>query len=409
MGYNIKTIGQRFKDQGLKTAYIGKWHLEGWDTEYWYDMRNYLEELNPDERVISRESSSIDNLKIEEEFCYAHRWTERGLSYIDQNRDEDFMLVLSYDEPHHPFLAPRKYSEMYKDYSFPKNPNVMDSLEGKPDYQKVWAGDNLNEDKESLEIKKDKFFGFNTFVDEQIGRILDSLKENCPDAMIIYTSDHGDFLESHSLSSKGPAVYEEVCRVPLIIHFPDMESESIRYNHPVSHINIAPTILEFMGLSLPQILEGTSLIPLLENPEAKINEEIYIEFGRFEIDHDNFGAFQPLRCAFDGRYKLSINLLSTDERYDLSEDPSEMVNLIDHPEAADVRDHLHDRILNWMNETRDPFRGYYWHDRPWRRDAPGKTWNYTGYTRQREHEEYEPRQLDYDTGLEIKESNRKTC
>ena len=59
-----------------------------------------------------------------------------------------------------------------------------------------------------------------------------------------------------------------------------------------------------------------------------------------------------------------------------------------------------------MNDTRDPFRGYYWERRPWRKDARPASWAYTLMTRQREHEEYEPRQLDYDTGLEIESAVR---
>jgi uncharacterized sulfatase len=90
-----------------------------------------------------------------------------------------------------------------------------------------------------------------------------------------------------------------------------------------------------------------------------------------------------------------------------SNDPQEMNNLIDSPEHNKIRDGLHDRILNWMNETRDPFRGYYWERRPWRKDARPATWDYTLMTRQRENEEYEHRQLDYSTGLPMKEATRK--
>ena len=59
-----------------------------------------------------------------------------------------------------------------------------------------------------------------------------------------------------------------------------------------------------------------------------------------------------------------------------------------------------------MNETRDPFRGYYWQRRPWRTDAPAAHWEFTRKTRQRENEEYEPRQLDYGTGLPMEEAVR---
>ncbi len=419
LGNNVKTIGQRLSDSGYHTAYIGKWHLDGgdyfglgccpdgWDPEYWYDMRNYLEDLTPEERVLSRKASSIEKYDISEDFCFASRCTDKGIRFLENYTEEDFLLVVSYDEPHGPFISPKKYSEMYKDYKFPKSLNIKDTLEGKPDYQEIWAGDRLHQDKDVLEIREDKYFGCNTFVDVQIGRLVDSIQENCPNAMIIYTSDHGDFMDSHSLNLKGPAVYEEICHIPLMIKFPGSGLEGTRYKNPVSHINIVPTIMEYMGLKQPKMLEGHSLLPLTEDLNTRINQEVFIEFGRYELDHDGFGGFQPLRSVFDGRYKLSVNLLSTDELYDLENDPEEMVNLIDNTETAKIRDNLHDRLLNWMNETRDPFRGYYWHRRPWRKDAPEATWNYTCVTRQRENEEYEPRQLDYDTGLEMVEASRK--
>ncbi len=81
--------------------------------------------------------------------------------------------------------------------------------------------------------------------------------------------------------------------------------------------------------------------------------------------------------------------------------------MIDSPELSVERDRLHDRLLDWMNATRDPFRGYYWERRPWRTDARPASWAHTGMTRQRENEEYEPRQLDYATGVEMTKAVRK--
>jgi uncharacterized sulfatase len=132
-----------------------------------------------------------------------------------------------------------------------------------------------------------------------------------------------------------------------------------------------------------------------------------MEFGRFEVDHDGFGGFQPIRAVCDARYKLIINLLSSDELYDMQKDPDEMINLIADPAHAEQRDRLHDELLDWMNNTRDPFRGYYWERRPWRQNARPATWSYTGMTRQRENEDWEQRQLDYNTGLEMLDAMRK--
>jgi len=408
---NTQTIGQRLSDNGVHTAYIGKWHLDGgdyfgtgvcppgWDRNYWYDMRNFLDELTDEERLTSRRMSHMLTTPYPVEKTFGRRCADRAIKFLNNHHEEDFLLCVSFDEPHHPYVCPEPYSSMYEDFRFPKSPNIYDNLENKPDYQRVWAGDTLYDDKHALEVQNRLFFGCNSYVDSEIGRVLDAIEKTAPDALIIYTADHGDFLHSHSLSGKGPAVYDEIARIPLIFAGKGVKPGVVS-THPASHINITPTILALMGMSIPNIIEGKSIAAELADPTIRTNEHVFIEFGRFEIDQDGFGAFQPMRSVFDGRYKLSINLLSTDELYDMELDPYEMNNLINDEAHAAIRDGLHNVILEHMNDTRDPFRGYYWERRPWRKDAAKATWGYTGMARQREEDErYEKRQLDYHTGL----------
>ena len=419
LGDNIKTIGQRLRDNGILAAYIGKWHLDGgdyfglgrcpdgWDPKYWYDMRLYLEELTPDERLKSRRPPSAWKEPVREEFTFGHRCAERAVSFLSKHAGDRFFLAVSFDEPHGPHLCPQKYVEMYRDYEFPKRGNVLDDLKSKPEHIKVWARHATGGvDRETVRIKHPDLFGCNTFADFEIGRILDAVEHYAPDALVIYTSDHGDALYSHGISGKGPAVYDEVARVPLIVKWPGKQKGGSVCRHPASHINLAPTIMDAFGLPVPKIFEGKSILQSFLDPESRPDDTVFMEFTRYEVDHDDFGGFQPVRAVFDGRYKLAINLLAGDELYDLESDPEEMKNLIGSPEHAAVRNALHDKLLDWMNRTRDPFRGYYWERRPWRTDAREASWRYTGMTRQRENEEYEPRQLDYNTGLEMTEAVR---
>jgi uncharacterized sulfatase len=420
LGANVKTVGQRLRDRGIHTAYIGKWHLDGgdyfglghcpdgWDSEYWYDMRCYLEELSEEERYRSRQVGTNRAPDLTEDFTYAHRCSNRAIDFLDRCGAEDFLLVVSYDEPHHPYLCPRPYSEMYRGAAFPKSPNVWDSLADKPEHHRIWAGDRLAVDKDELIIEPADLMGCNSFVDAEIGRVLAAIDRFTPGALVIYTSDHGDMLFSHSLDNKGPAMYDEITNVPFLVRWPGRTPCGSVSELPVSQVDVVPTVLEFMGLEPPRLLEGSSLLPMFEAPDTVIHDAVFIEFHRYEIDHDGFGGFQPIRACFDGRYKLVINLLTSDELYDLDNDPYEMVNLIESEAHSAIRNELHDRVLDWMNGTRDPFRGYYWECRPWRADAQPATWAYTGYTRQREESElYEPRQLDYTTGVEMVDAVRE--
>lgn len=406
-GLNVRTIGQRLADKGVYTGYIGKWHLdggdyfglgtapEGWDPDVWYDMRNYLEELTDEERYKSRQTSTMEKEDIPEEFTFAHRCASRAVDFIRGHADEDYFLVVSFDEPHDPSLCPQPYASMYRDYDMPKRPNVYDTLENKPVHQQVWSGPRRFQDREALRLNAWALFGCNSFVDYEIGRVVAAINEQADRPAVLYTTDHGDMLESHSMYAKGPAAYEEICHVPMILRgFGKGEIDT-----PVSHIDIAPTIWDFFGFeNKPMMLQGESLLPLMEG-ERPASRDVFIEFGRYETDHDGFGGFQPMRCIYDGRYKLVLNLLSEDELYDLETDPYEMTNRLNDPALFEVRAGLLQRLLAHMNDVRDPLRGYCWERRPWNGQAAQATWDYTGCTRQRSEPDYEKPQLDYDTGL----------
>ncbi|MEU2433294.1 sulfatase/phosphatase domain-containing protein [Streptomyces sp. NPDC007861] len=198
-------------------------------------------------------------------------------------------------------------------------------------------------------------------------------------------------------------------RIPLVVRLPGSTAPGMVGPHPVSHIDLAPTVLEHLGVPVPDFLPGRGLAPALADPDHRVNEAVFVEFGRYEVDHDGFGGFQPMRGIHDGRHKLVVNLLSDDELYDLESDPGEMRNLITDPAHTRIRDGLHDRLLAWMNDTRDPFRGSCWERRPWRTDAREATWAYDGMTRQRPDDPgCQPRMLGYTTGLEMTETVRGT-
>lgn len=425
IGQDVQTVGQRLSDHGIHTAYVGKWHLdggdyfgmgrcpEGWDPKYWYDMRCYLDELTPQERVLSRKHHTIYDPGVEEDFTFGHRCSNKAIDFLKNHHQEDFFLVVSYDEPHDPGLTPKAFCDLYEDYEIPVTPGHLDTLENKPQHQKIWAGMGKNQTKRSEEALEQAakpknakdYFGCNSFVDYEIGRVLEAIETYAPDSLIIYTSDHGNFFGEHGIWAKGPAAYKEITNIPLIMKCSQFETKGSVDEYPVSHLDLAPTLFDFMGVPIPKMFMGHSLKPqILE--QKRVNDYIFMEFGRYEVDHDGFGGMQLLRSVYDGRYKLVINLLTSDELYDTQKDPYEVTNLIESKEYEVVRNQLHDVLLDEMNRSRDPFRGYYWEDRPWRTDATQPTWAYTRMTRQKENEAYEPRQLDYATGLEIQEACR---
>jgi uncharacterized sulfatase len=438
LGDNIKTLGQRFSDAGYATAYVGKWHLDGhdyfgtgvcpdgWDPAYWYDGANYLAELTEAEITLWRSGlSSLEALRrhnIQPEFTWAHRVSDRAIGFLKkqearckqkeaqgecqqskiQNQKSKitspFVLVVSYDEPHHPFTCPPEYAAQFAEYDYPLGPAAFDTLEGKPAHQREWAAaSNVPQRvRETGLAHHPLYFGCNSFVDAEIGRVIDAVRAYAPEnTWIIFTSDHGEMMGAHQLTGKGPAMYEEITHIPFIIAPPDGVEGGVVNHTLVSHIDVLPTMLELAGLAVPPILEGDSLLPQLrgvEDPE----KAVFLEFNRYEIEHDSWGGFQPVRGVVSGQYKLVINLHHTDELYDMHTDPAEVHNRIDDPAYAAVRDTLHDRLLAWMYTKRDPFRGAVWERRLWRST---RRLHWRGEFRPRPADGYAPQVRDYDTGL----------
>lgn len=215
------------------------------------------------------------------------------------------------------------------------------------------------------------------------------------DALIIYTSDHGDMLGEHKLFSKNAACYEGVTHIPLIIKGGE---KGKTVSGLASHIDLAPTLLDYFGMPVSPQMEGKSMLDQIYDTSIELNDAVFTEYTRYQVSHDGFGGLQLMRAIITKRYKLCIHLCDMDELYDLEKDPHELKNLILEPSYRETRNALHDRLLAHMNDSRDPMRGYQWEVRPWREDRTAR-WENDGMTRQRKNDEDEPLERDYDTGL----------
>ena len=407
LGQNVKTIGQLIQSNGIECGYIGKWHLDGgdyfgygkcpdgWNEKYWYDMKCYLDELPSDEeRTRSRKMKTcLEGNGIPAEYTYGHQVTERALQFIDEFSQDDFFLTVSYDEPHGPSLCPKEYATMYNNFAWPDSPAYHDTLEEKPAYQKLWAKTCNVESARRPSV----FLGCNSYIDSEIGRVIDKVHSVAPDALIMFTSDHGEAHGAHGLNHKGPTLYDETIRTPLIFEGRHILKERV-FEHAVSHASLPATVLDYFGISIPKEYSADSLLSSLCKGETSEEGTAFVEFNRYERDHDGFGGLQMMRGIVTDHYKLALHLCDTDELYDIDQDPHCIRNLIQEDSYKHTRNILHDRLLQWMNDTRDPFRGYQWKCRSWRTEYT-PDWEVDGWTRQHENEENELRQLDYDTGL----------
>lgn len=419
-GKNISTMGRYFKDADYDTCYIGKWHLDGhdyygtgicppeWHEDYWYDGANYLEELDDKQIALWRNGlNTIEDLEtnqIDETFTWAHRISNRAMNYLDTKSPQDdqpFLMVLSYDEPHHPFTCPPQYLKKYQDYYYDLGPKAFDDLSSKPQHHKLWSQAMPAPVGEDGLYHHPLYFACNDFVDDEIGRVINHLDQSEIDnTWIVYTSDHGEMMGAHKLISKGAAMYDDITNIPLIIRPPKVAPTTnsacvagSQIQAPVSHIDILPTLMRLANITQPAMLPGGDLLSVVEQ---NTDRSVMVEFNRYEVEHDSFGGFIPVRCWISPRFKLVLNLFTSDELYDRVNDKDELNNLIDDPDHMVIRNQMHDELLDYMDTIRDPFRTYQWSMRTWRTDSQPR---WMGSFRPRPEDGYSPVVRDYDTGM----------
>jgi len=153
--------------------------------------------------------------------------------------------------------------------------------------------------------------------------------------------------------------YEEVARVPLIVHVPWLSSKEQRVNGSIGHTDLVPTLLDLLGEEVPEHLQGSSRKDVLEGT-AELTDDVFMQWhgGPATVSLGNAEVARlseiPWRCVVSGdRWKLNLSPGDTCELYDLNNDPFELTNLYDSPVHADrVRD-MTGRIQAWQERTGD--------------------------------------------------------
>jgi len=238
-------MGQYMTAAGYRCAYIGKWHLDGhdyfgdgecpdgFDGAYWYDGKRYLLDLTSEEVQTWRTlwpytSENFTANGITAEFTWAHRISNRAERFLlEQEKDpRPYLLVCSYDEPHHPFFCPPEYIARYEPEGTGWNlgPSAFDDLSTKPPHQRSWANSPLGVQDPTGMYHNPAMMGCNAYVDTEIGRVIDQAQALADrtgrPTWIIPTSDHGDRLATHRLNHKVGTPHQAHSCAPLLLLSP---------------------------------------------------------------------------------------------------------------------------------------------------------------------------------------------
>jgi arylsulfatase A-like enzyme len=315
------------------------------------DYARWLDKHQPGVRKLYRPENAYHSsgrayrMNVPVELHYNNWIADRSIAFLEQLRDgENFFLWCSFPDPHFPFAATRPYSELYPpgDVSLPPNwPEQNDLCPALKARRATAHGLEARDEAEMREMIA-QTFGMITHIDDNVGRVMAAVRARNFDTntIVVFLSDHGEYLGSHHLIAKGAWAWEELVRVPYVWRVPGAKPDRRAPVEPVSLLDFVPTIADYAGVD-PAFFDtsgmagnrfgmpGRSLRPFFENKPAAANREPILEFD------ENFSADAPpcrMRGIVDGDFKLVI-WSGYDEGLlvNVANDPAETRNLWNEP------------------------------------------------------------------------------
>jgi arylsulfatase A-like enzyme len=306
----------------------------------------------------------------------AWRITSGAIEALDA-AEGPFFCWASYPEPHNPYQVPEPYFSMFAEDDVPDRlagPETMDQLgwryrwlhrliaEKRPGFDDEWRRYRAN------------YLGMLRLLDDQIARLLDHLGDRIENTIVIFVSDHGDYVGEYGLQRKGAGMPDALMRVPLTIAGPGVQAGQ-RRTEPVSMVDLFPTICELVGAEIPAGVQGRSLAPLLAGEEAPAAEfaSMYAELGyggpsydeqdrpplHFRYEGTTFDELNSVtqsggeRMLVQGNYKLTVDDRGRRRLVDLAGDPAELTDLSTDDGHREVLDALQRQLIRWLIRIAD--------------------------------------------------------
>jgi arylsulfatase A-like enzyme len=284
---------------------------------------------------------------------------------------QPFCAWVSLADPHHPFDAPAPWCWMHRPEEVDLPLHRKRDLERRPWWHRAALENTPGGTPESRKVREEysrmpeqndrqlqeiiaNYYGMISLVDHQVGRILNSIEEQglSNNTLVVFTSDHGEWLGDHGLMLKGPMHYEGLLRVGLIARGPGVSQNKV-IAEPVSTLDLAATFGDYANAPIKSAVHSTSLRPLLEQGASTTTREHAL--NEWRLGPSRCGVSLDLRTVRTRTAKLTLELGSgVGELYDLSNDPFECENRFDDPACRGLRDELTERLLSRPNDIRSP-------------------------------------------------------
>lgn len=265
--------------------------------------------------------------------------TTEAIKIMEEKKDEPFFLGVGFFRPHTPYVAPKKYFDLYPKESLrlPYAPKDDRDDIPVPGFAHNCPIPNYGLEEPVLLGALQAYYACVSFIDAQVGRLLDALErlELADDTIVVFWSDHGYHLGEHNGVWQKRTLFEECSRTPLIIRVPGAAGNAQDCSSIVEFVDIYPTIAEAAGLTLPDGLEGKSLVPLLEDPIAEWEGYAVTQILRPQDDRLDTPVMGCSIRTDRWRFTEWAEGASGVELYDHWADPMEFDNLAVDPSPAD--------------------------------------------------------------------------
>lgn len=343
---DIPTFAHHLRGAGYQTCLAGKMHFVGPDQMHGFEQRLTTDIYpadfgwtpdyrKPGERIdwwyhnmgsVTGAGVAETSNQMEYDDEVAYHATAKIYDLSRGHDDRPWCLNVSFTHPHDPYVARRKYWDLYEDcaHLMPHVP-AMDYADHDPHSQRLFDANDWHSYQitdEMVQRSRRAYFANISYLDDKVGEILTALEATRQEAIILFVSDHGDMLGERGLWFK-MSFYEGSARVPLMISAPDMTPDMI--TDPVSNIDVCATLCDLAGVSMEDVAPwttGQSLVPLGQG--ASRDAPVAMEYAAE-------GSYAPLVSLRYGRWKYNRCALDPDQLFDLDADPYELTNLASNP------------------------------------------------------------------------------
>jgi arylsulfatase A-like enzyme len=374
----VRLWSEDLAEAGYDLHYTGKWHVSveespkdrGW-TEHtvsgaqgtyhgvrWDHYKALAQEADAAERgegEILRPGYGTYRLYGASERVGDHdqRVHQEALDLIPQlaQGDGPWGLYVGFGGPHDPYVVPQRYLDLYDLDDVPLPAGYHDEMHDKPAIYKRMRAMRFGQlsEREVREAVR-HFWAYCTYLDDMFGEILRALEATgqADDTLVLFTSDHADYMGEHGLFAKGIPCFQGAYRIPAVVRWPNgVEAPGRRVDAFVSEADFAPTFVEAAGLAPDAGLTGASLMPFLRGEApSDWRDAIHTQCDGVEL-------YYTQRSVMTRDTKYVFNGFDWDELYDLRNDPDEMHNLANDPAYASVKREMCRRMWQFAYEEDD--------------------------------------------------------